>query len=351
MPKDIFVSVDAGTSVIKSIVFNWDGEIIATASKPNQYHKTAGGGVEQNLAATWRRTVSTLCAVLRKIPDASAHVAVLAVTGQGDGTWLVDRDNAPVGDGLLWLDTRAAVVVDEFAARKSRATAYQFTGTALNACNQSAQLAWMKRECPERLAKADCALHCKDWLYLNLTGIRATDASEGVFTFGDFRTREYSDEVLEALDLTDLRHLLPPMLCGSQHTHPLSPKAARAIGLKAGTPVSLGGVDVVCAALGGGVYKPGHDVGCSIIGTTGMHMRMHTDAVNTPLAKEPTGYTMVVPGFPNAVLRVHSNMSATMNLDWLAELVAESAMLCGAKTDAKDALRRINNAAESVEFG
>ena len=46
-------------------------------------------------------------------------------------------------------------------------------------------------------------MHCKDWLYLKLTGVRATDPSEAGFTFGDYRTRDYRDEVLQALDLAD----------------------------------------------------------------------------------------------------------------------------------------------------
>ncbi len=36
----------------------------------------------------------------------------------------------------------------------------------------------MKATTPEIVAAADAAMHCKDWLYLNLTGVRATDPSE-----------------------------------------------------------------------------------------------------------------------------------------------------------------------------
>ncbi|TIQ15522.1 MAG: carbohydrate kinase, partial [Mesorhizobium sp.] len=73
---------------------------------------------------------------------------------------------------------------------------------------QGPQLAFMKRNAPDMLAGATTAFHCKDWLYFNLTGERATDPSEGTFTFGDFRTRGYCDEVLAVLGVADLRHLL-----------------------------------------------------------------------------------------------------------------------------------------------
>ncbi|TGV54945.1 carbohydrate kinase, partial [Mesorhizobium sp. M2D.F.Ca.ET.160.01.1.1] len=101
--------------------------------------------------------------------------------------------------------------------------------------------------------KAATAFHCKDWLYFKLTGERATDPSEGTFTFGDFRTRDYSDEVLDVLGVADLRHLLPPIVDGTRHSTGLSPAAAAVTGMLAGTPVVLGYVDVVCTALGAGL--------------------------------------------------------------------------------------------------
>ncbi len=358
MAQEIFVSIDAGTSVIKSVAFDADGNLLASTAEANRYRKTADGGFEQDMTATWEKTAATVAAVLRRIPDAGRRVAALAVTGQGDGAWLVDRDNAPLGDAMLWLDTRAADIVDALNANGARAAAYRFTGTALSACNQSAQLAYLKREQPQRLRRADCALHCKDWLYLNLTGVRATDPSEGVFTFGDFRSGEYADEVLEAFDLTDCRRLLPPIVDGSRRTEPLTAAAAKLTGLKTGTPVSLGGVDVVCAALGGGVRPPGDAFGCSVIGTTGMHIKMETGVKNLELGDVVSGYTMLVPGAPGAAMRMQSNMSATLNLDWFAGLLAEAAAMFSAKGEgaegsggAAESLQRLDAAAAGAPPG
>ena len=97
---------------------------------------------------------------------------------------------------------------------------YQHTGCGLNACNQSGQLAWMERHTPEVLDRAATAQHCKDWLYLNLTGQRATDVTEGIFTFGDFRTRRYVPEILE-LD-GDLQAPSPAARPGRWHAHDAS---------------------------------------------------------------------------------------------------------------------------------
>src|SRR5690606_36178512 len=139
------------------------------------------------------------------------------------------------------------------------------------------------------------ACHCKDWLYFNLTGELVTDVSEGTFTFGDFRTRSYHPEVLAALGLTGERNLLPPMLDGSRQTHPPTAAAAVTTGLPQGLPVSLGYLDVRGTALGGGIYEPGRAIGCSIVGSTGRHMRVVPDGLALELGPEPSGYTMPIP--------------------------------------------------------
>jgi erythritol kinase len=338
MARDLILSIDAGTSVIKVLAFDLDGNEVATASRPNTYRTGPGGAVDQDMARTWRDTV----AVLRELTESNAGVATraaaLAVTGQGDGTWLVDKAGEPVAPAWLWLDSRAAGVVEEKDASGVRRRMYQHTGCGLNACNQSGQLAWMERHTPEVLDRAVTAQHCKDWLYLNLTGRRATDVTEGVFTFGDFRTRRYVPEILDWMEISKRRALLPDLIDGTRTTHGLTPAAAKETGLPTGLPVSLGSVDVACSALGGGLYEPGRNVGCSIVGSTGMNMRFVPNAAEVALAPEPGGYTMAFP-VDGAIAQMQSTMAATINIDWIVEVGRDAARALGHEVDRKDALK------------
>lgn len=159
-----------------------------------------------------------------KMPGLAERTVAIAVTGQGDGTWLVGRDNQPVGDAWLWLDARAATTVTRLAAGPMNRARFEATGTGLNTCQQGSQMAHMDSIAPELLDNAEVVLHCKDWLYLNLTGVRATDPSEASFTFGNFRNRQYDDTVIDALGLTKRRGLLPEIIDGTEVQHPLSPK-------------------------------------------------------------------------------------------------------------------------------
>ena len=115
MTPDLLIAVDAGTSVMKAVVFDLAGNQLASTKRPNRYETLPGGAVEQDMARTWADAAAVLRELVDRIPDIGRRAAALAVTGQGDGTWLVDADGEPVAPALLWLDSRAAEIVDETA--------------------------------------------------------------------------------------------------------------------------------------------------------------------------------------------------------------------------------------------
>lgn len=316
---DLLIGIDAGTSVVKAVAFDLQGRQLAESAIPNRYQSGPDGASTQSLSHTWDDCAKALRGLHDKLPDLAARTAGIAVTGQGDGTWLVGRDG-PVADAWLWLDARAAPTVERLAINDANRARFEATGTGLNTCQQGSQMAHMDRHHPELLDRAETALHCKDWLYLNLTGIRATDPSEASFTFGNFRTRQYDDTVIEALGLSGRRNLLPEIIDGSQITHPLTPEAAGLTGLRAGTPVSLGYVDMVMTALGAGVYGGTGDVACSTVGSTGVHLRA-VRAQDVRLNNQGTGYVICLP-IPGIVTQVQTNMAATLNLDWVLNIAA-----------------------------
>lgn len=335
--KDLIIGIDSGTSVIKSIAFTMDGNLIDSASINNEYQLLDGGGAEQDQSLTWKSTAQTLVKLADKIPDLVNRTAAIAVTGQGDGTWLIDSAGKPVHNALLWLDARAADMAEAKTASEGNKDRFHSTGTGLNGCQQGSQLLWLKHNKPDVLKQAASVLHCKDWLYYNLTGELATDPSEGNFTFGDFRTRDYADNVIGFMDLAEQKHLLPPILEGTTQSHPLSQQAATECGLHAGTPVILGYVDVMCTALGGGLYDPDCDPGCSILGSTGMHMKLVRGAANVVLNEDCSGYTMCMP-IPGVYSQMQSNMAATLNIDWLLDTATDLLARCGVEKNREDLL-------------
>jgi erythritol kinase len=341
MKDGVLIGIDAGTSVIKSIAFSVTGEQIAAAAIPNLYTTLPDGGAEQDMARTWADTAATLKQLSEQIPDLASRLIAISVTGQGDGMWLIDKEGEPVAPAWLWLDARAAAIAEDFTRNPAYAAHYQRTGTGVNACQMSMQLTWMTRNRPDVLAKAATALHCKDWLYFKLTGDRRTDPSEANFTFGQYTTRTYAPDILDVLGASAAKRLLPEIVEGTESAGKLTPEAAALTGLKSGTPIILGYVDVLCTGLGGGLFDPQGKTGCTIVGSTGMHMRIAPTAADVRLNTEQSGYTMAFP-VPGMYAQIQSNMASTLNVDWLLDLGRDVLASQGMERSRKDLLNGLD---------
>ena len=341
MTDGVLIGIDAGTSVIKSVAFTTKGEQIAAAATPNHYAVLPGGGAEQDMARTWTDTAVTLKMLAEKVPNLANRLIAISVTGQGDGMWLADKAGDPVAPAWLWLDARAAAIAEDFTQHADYPAHYARTGTGVNACQMSMQLVWMTRHRPEVLARAATSFHCKDWLYFKLTGDRRTDPSEANFTFGQYETRTYAPHILDALGAAGSKRLLPEMIEGTEVAGGLASEAASLTGLKAGTPVTLGYVDVLCTGLGGGLFDPEGKTGCTIVGSTGMHMKIAPTAAHVRLNAERSGYTMAFP-VPGMYAQIQSNMASTLNIDWLLDVGRDVLKSQGLERSRSDLLKGLD---------
>jgi erythritol kinase (D-erythritol 1-phosphate-forming) len=350
MAADIIIGIDAGTSVIKSVAFSVAGEQIAVAAVSNKYSTESDGSAEQDMHITWADVVATLRQLGRQIPNLASRVIALSVTAQGDGLWMIDRDGEPVGKAAIWLDNRAGSIVEDYVKSKDYAAHYERTGTGLTVVQMSGKLAWAKRHRPETVTKATTAFHCKDWIYFKLTGERVTDPSEANFTFGNFRTGQYQPDIMDHLGIGDLQRLLPPMREGTTVADALSKEAADASGLKAGTPVCLGYIDIVASGLGGGLFDPTGQSGCTIIGSTGMHQALRTSADHVRLNEERSGFSCIFP-VPGMVAQMQSNMAATLNIDWLLDVAISILKDQGMERSRADLIKGLDDKVLAREAG
>jgi erythritol kinase (D-erythritol 1-phosphate-forming) len=111
-------------------------------------------------------------------------------------------------------------------------------------------------------------------------------------------------------------------------------------------------LDVSCAALGAGAYGAGVEAGVSILGTTGLHLRLVPAPDQVVLSPAMTGYCIPFP-VPGHTVQMQTNMAATLNLDWLACLVQDAVRFVGVGTacESRDILRALDAAVMGVPPG
>ncbi|MBC7724861.1 MAG: carbohydrate kinase, partial [Burkholderiaceae bacterium] len=299
--------VDAGTTMVKAVMFDDDGRELKVVRQATQVHRRAPGFSEQDMYSVWDAVVFTVRSVVHGVTE---PVRMLSFTAQGDGCWLVGKDGRPTGPAILWNDGRASDIVDRWDSDGVLDTAFHTNGNFGFAGTSGAIMKWLRDNDRQRLEDSHKALYCNGWLFLKFTGEFAVDESDAASPFLDIMTREYSPALLDLYGMPWVESLLPGVRPDSDRVGSLQELAAAELRLPVGLPVVMAPFDIPATAIGIGAVSTGQ--ACTILGTTlstGM-------AISTPeLYGTPSGMTLPS-GVPGAYLRSLAAMSGVETIAW-----------------------------------
>ncbi len=256
------LGIDLGTSSCKAGLFDHAGRQHGLGQAAYSLVRGLEGQAEQNADAWWPGVCLAVRQALQSRPVPAADIAAVGLSGQVGTHILLDRAGQPLRPALSWQDTRAQAEVAVLRQRIGRARLAAVLGIDLppGPAWPLPRLLWLQRHAPRDLAQTWRFLQVKDFVAYRLTGELATDASSwrGLVRLPG---SEIAAELLRELELPD--DLLAPRLPPSAVMGRVSPAAAEACGLAAGTPVVTGWNDLNCGLLGTGVVRPnmGFDIG------------------------------------------------------------------------------------------
>ncbi|MHB1293697.1 MAG: xylulokinase [Anaerolineae bacterium] len=255
MPS-LILAHDLGTTGDKASLFSAEGELLAGAFEPYATAYPRPGWAEQDPADYWRAVCASTGRLLAGVGLWSARdIAVVSFSGQMMGCLPIDRAGRPLRTSIIWADQRAEGEAAILAERVGRERVYALTGHRAGPNYTAAKMLWLRAHQPDLWAQTWIVLQAKDYVAYRLTGQAATDYSDASGTnLFDLAARRWSQEILDALELDPA--LLPPAVPSATVIGEVTPEAAKATGLAAGTPVVIGGGDGACATVGAGVVNP-----------------------------------------------------------------------------------------------
>jgi xylulokinase len=257
MTHHYLLAHDLGTTGNKAILFDAEeGVVLASTfeSYPTDYPQPAWA--EQDPAdwerAIWQATRRLLC----QTDVEPGAIAAVSFSGTMQGALLVDRQGAPLGKAIIWADQRATPQADLIGAVCDPQTLYHLTGQRLSPTYTAPKVLWIKEHAPQEYGQAYKVLQAKDYAAFLLTGVFATDASDASATLlFDLVGRHWATDLIAALGLNC--ELFPEVHASTAIIGHVTPVAAAASGLLAGTPVVIGGGDGACATVGAGSVRQG----------------------------------------------------------------------------------------------
>lgn len=304
----MYIGIDLGTSGVKAILLNEQGEVLATQSEKLSVSRPHPLWSEQDPLAWWLATDATMKALGKQ--HSLRGVKALGIAGQMHGATLLDKDQRVLRPAILWNDGRCAEECALIEAQVPRSR--DITGNLMMPGFTAPKLLWVKRHEPEVFAQIDKVLLPKDYLRLRMTGEFASDMSDAAGTMWlDVGARDWSDEMLSACSLN--RGHMPALFEGSAVTGTLLPAVAEAWNMPE-VAVVAGGGDNAAGAVGVGMANAGQAM--LSLGTSGVYFAVS----NGFLSKPESAVHSFCHALPGRWHLMSVMLSAASCLDWAAKL-------------------------------
>jgi xylulokinase len=264
MEKKYILTHDLGTASLKSVLFDLNLNPIYSATEAYPLYFPEEGWAEQDAVDWWKAVVKTTQEVIRGSNIKPDKLAGIVFDCQGNCTVPINKDGAPLMPAISWLDTRAAEIVEIYSKGFPKIAGYGMMkilmflkiaggGPTHQGGDPISHINWIRLKKPEIYDNTYKFLSCKGYVIHKCTGNPVisrdlahtswlADTNPGMYV--------WSDKILNTYELDKTK--LPDINKSTESAGNLTEEAAKELGLKEGTPVIIGAVDLTSAAIGSG---------------------------------------------------------------------------------------------------
>lgn len=259
-----YIGVDLGTSSVKLLLMDDDGNIVNTVTKEYPISFPKPGWSEQNPTDWYEKTVEGIKELISNID--SSKVAGISFGGQMHGLVILDENDNVIRPAILWNDGRTTKECDFLNNEYGKDKLTNNTANIAFAGFTAPKILWLKENEPDHFKKISKIMLPKDYLAYRLSGEFCTDVSDasGMLLF-DVKNRCWSEEMLELVGIK--KEQMAKVYESYECVGNLTKQAASELGLSTSVKVIAGAGDNAAAAVGTGTVGDGK---CNIsLGTSG----------------------------------------------------------------------------------
>ena len=286
------LALDQGTSSSRSIVFDTQGRIVASAQLELPQIYPQPGWVEHDPREIWRTQLSTAKEALAKAGLKAGDIRSVGITNQRETTIVWNRKTgAPIHHGIVWQDRRAEPTCVQLREAGHSDVILRKTGLRIDAYFSGTKLKWLLDNVPGARAAAqagELAFGTVDcWLIWQLTGGKrhVTDVSNASRTMlFNVHSNQWDTDLLALLDIPAC--LMPEVL-------PSAADFGQTADEVLGGSIKIGGVagDQQSALFGqacfdAGMAKNTYGTGCFMLMHTGSSFQTSSNGLLTTSAAQ-----------------------------------------------------------------
>lgn len=234
------LGVDFGTTSLKACLFDENGKLLC--SKSARYNLiTKDEFVEFDANEFFNVFKRVLEEITSEYP-----VYAMSIDTQGETMIMLDSDNNPLMNAIIWLDNRASKQAKDIEEKFSIKRVYELTGQAeIPAGYPAPKILWLKENMPQIYKNTAHYLLLEDYIIFRLTGKMV--GSRSLYSSSllmDIKTGEYIPEMLDYLGIK--REQLSTLTGSGEF-----------VGEYNGIKVVTSALDQIAGTTGAGVVKEG----------------------------------------------------------------------------------------------
>ena len=260
----LYIGVDLGTSAVKLLMMDENGNIQKIVSKEYPLYFPHPGWSEQNPQDWFARSMEGIKELTSECDK--SQVAGISFGGQMHGLVVLDKEDQVIRPAILWNDGRTGKQTDYLNQVIGKDKLSEYTANIAFAGFTAPKILWMKENEPENYEKIAKIMLPKDYLAYRLSGSFCTDVSDASgMLLMDVKNRCWSKEMLDICGLD--QEQLPKLYESYEVVGTLKPEVAKELGFSENVKVIAGAGDNAAAAVGTGTVGNGR---CNIsLGTSG----------------------------------------------------------------------------------
>lgn len=260
----LYIGVDLGTSAVKLLLMDQNGQIKKIASREYALSFPHPGWSEQNPYDWFSQSVDGLKELLAECDK--SEVAGISFGGQMHGLVTLDEHDKVIRPAILWNDGRTTEETDYLNNEIGKDKLSKYTANIAFAGFTAPKILWMQKNEPELWARVRKIMLPKDYLAYRLSGTFCTDYSDasGMLLL-DVEHKCWSKEMLDICHVTE--EMLPKLYESYEVVGTLKADIAGELGLSKEVKIIAGAGDNAAAAVGTGTVGAGR---CNLsLGTSG----------------------------------------------------------------------------------
>lgn len=254
---ELLLAADLGTTAVKAMVVDTEGEVLAEATREYVLGTPAPQRVEFPVAEYWSAFRSAVRQCVANERVRVDQVRAISLSVQGETLVLSDDSGEPVMNAIVWLDNRATEEAEALRQEFGDDECFRRTGqVSFTPTWPASKLLWLKKHMPDQLARSAHITLLEDYFLYRLSGSFACEPSLACSTvYWDLLGQTWWDDVLRFIGVSTGQ--LPELRASGDPLGQLTPAAAAELDLSTDVTVCVGGLDQACAAIGVGNINPG----------------------------------------------------------------------------------------------